>query len=350
MKLGILGFAHGHVGAYMNQWRDNPELDIDVICGWDHDAARLKEKAEQFGFDPVVDERALLARAGVDAVVIASETSMHADLVEAAAAAGKPIVLQKPMALTLSEADRMVAAVENAGVPFSMAWQCRTDAQNLKIKEMLDAGVLGKIAMVRRRHGLSAHMWGWIYDSWHVDPKYNRDMFADDAAHPIDFMNWLFGLPDTVTAEMGTMIDERMPNDNGIAIYRYKDGPIVEVTCSFTCLAAENTVEIFGENGVIIQNFGDAPSCSVPHEGRPGLKWMLNGDKDWTCSDIPTPAGHGERIAGLAGPLADFLHGKRPPIATAEEGRNSLRMVLACYIAGRDGRRVSLFDESISDL
>jgi predicted dehydrogenase len=72
--------------------------------------------------------------------------------------------------------------------------------------------------------------------------------------------------------------------------------------------------------------------------------------KDWTCSDIPSPAGHGERIAGLAGPLAEFLRGERPPIATAEEGRTALRMTLATYVSVREGRRVRLDDPAIEHI
>ncbi len=59
-------------------------------------------------------------------------------------------------------------------------------------------------------------------------------------------------------------------------------------------------------------------------------------------SDLPEIKGQGERIAGLAGPLAEFLHGKRPPIATAEEARDVLRLVLACYQSAEQGRRIEL--------
>ena len=74
----------------------------------------------------------LLADPGIEAVVVAAETSLHASLV-VAAAAGKKIVLQKPMALTLAEGERIVSAVERAGVPFTLAWQMRVDPQNVQM-------------------------------------------------------------------------------------------------------------------------------------------------------------------------------------------------------------------------
>jgi predicted dehydrogenase len=342
MKIGILGFAHGHVGMYCGRWKNEPQLGIEVAAGWDHDAARLQKAAADFGVKPFASVEDLLADKSVAGVVVAAETSMHADLVVRAAAAGKAIVLQKPMALTLAEADRMVSAVRKADVPFTIAWQMRTDPQNLKIKELLDSGRFGKIFMVRRRHGLSMILTNPAFrDMWHIKPEYNRDIWADDAAHPIDFMHWLFGIPETVTAELGTLYDPIQKNDNGIAVFRYADGMIAEVVCSFTCLAGENTTEVVAEKGVIIQNYGDGPSSGAPRPtGAAALKWYLHEKKEWANAEVEGPANQGQRIAHLAGPLAEYLHGKRPPIATAEEGRDSLRMVLATYESNDRGKRV----------
>jgi predicted dehydrogenase len=351
IKVGILGFAHGHVNAYCNQWRDNPGLDISVVAGWDHDATRLAQNAKTYGFQPYADAGALLTGAGVDAVIVSAETSRHAELVECAAAAGKAIVVQKPIALTMSEADRIVTAVKQHGVPFTMAWQMRVDPQNVEIKTLMGSGILGKLFMVRRRHGLNTHEWGNFNTLWHAKPELNRDIWADDAAHAIDFIQWLLGVPETVTAEIDSFLDPLVPNDNGIAIFRYPGGPLAEVVCSFVCPAAENTVEVVGEKGSIIQNYGDVPSASVPRpKDAPGQKWYLSATKQWTISEIASPPTHGVRIAGLAAPLAEFLHGKRAPIATAEEGRTTLRMTLACYISTREGRRVRIDDPAVQNV
>jgi len=348
VKLGILGVAHGHIGAYCRNWTAQPELGVRLVAVWDHDAARARQFAQHFDLQVEDSADALLARDDLQAVLICAETAFHADLAVLAAEAGKDIVLQKPMALTLPQADRIVEAVNRTGVRFTMAWQMRVDPQNLKIKELLDSGEFGKVFMVRRRHGLSMCLNPAFADSWHVDPKMNRDIWADDAAHPIDFIYWLFGRPETCTAELESLFDPRMPNDNGIAIFRYPGGPLVEVPCSFTNPACENTVEIIAEKGSIIQNYGDGPSCNVPHPSTGGLKWFLREKGEWEYSDLPVPKSHGERIAGLAGPLAEFLHGNRPPIAAAGEGREALRMALACYVSSRRGERVSLDDPEIS--
>ena len=140
MKIAILGFAHGHVSMYCDLWRDRPDLDIQVVAGWDHDAARLADAAQKRGIRAYADLNLLLSDSEIEGVVIGAETSMHADVAVAAARAGRKIVLQKPMALTLVQADAIVAAVEETGVPFTLAWQMLLDPQNLRMKRLLDEG------------------------------------------------------------------------------------------------------------------------------------------------------------------------------------------------------------------
>lgn len=327
LRLGILGFAHSHVGMYIAEWRQR--ADVQLVAGWDHDAAR----AQRSGI-PVAHSVADVLRQ-VDAVVIAAETSRHAELVEEAAAAGKAIVVQKPLALTLAEADRIVAATKS--VPFTLAWQMRVDPHNLQLKSLVPE--LGRVYMVRRRHGLPTQKFPDFHKSWHVQPEWNRDIFADDAAHPLDFLYWLRGMPVSVSAELSTMA---LANDTGIVVLRYADGALGEVSCSFRALAGENVTEVICEHGVIIQNYGDVPSCNVPRPpgAGPQLKWYRDGQ--WTASEVPEIKEHSERIRGLAGPIIECLRGQRPPIATAAEGRDVLRLVLACYESSEQGRRIEI--------
>ena len=277
-------------------------------------------------------------------MVITAETSRHAELVEQAAAAGKAIILQKPIALTLAEADRIVAAVQRTRVPFTIAWQMRVDRHNVQLKSLLASGEFGRVFMIRRRHGLPSQTWKDFDKSWHVQPELNRDLFADDSAHPLDFLYWLRGMPVSVSAELSTLLNPAIRNDTGLVTLRYADGSLGEVSCCFVALAGENVTEVTCEQGVIIENYGDVPSCNVPRPpgGGAQLKWYLQKTGQWTVSDLPEIKNHGERLTGLAAPLAEFLHGHRPPIATAAEGRDVLRIVLACYDSANQGKRINL--------
>jgi predicted dehydrogenase len=343
IRLGILGFAHGHVGMYCARWREHPELGVRVIAGWDHDAGRAGTNVKNLGLEPAATAGALVNRPDIDAVAIGAETVRHADLVELAAKAGKAIVLQKPMALDMAQADRIVDAVRTAGVPFTLAWQMRCDPHNLEIKSLLAGGEFGRVYMVRRRHTLPTQQWKDFEKTWHVQPELNRDIFADDASHAIDFIYWLLGMPASVSAELGTLRDPAVKNDNGIAVFRYADGRFAEVSCTFVAVAGENVTEVVCENGTIVGNYGDVPSCNVPRPpGGIQLKWYLQKNGNWTVSATPEIKQHGERIAGLAGPLAEFLQGRRPAIATAAEGRDVLRLMLACYDSAEQGKRIDL--------
>jgi predicted dehydrogenase len=329
--------------VYLDQWHKHFPHDIRIIGAWDHDASRVAAGCAKYHFDQCDSVKDLLSRPGLDAVVIGAETSLHADLVEAAAAARKKIILQKPLCLTMADADRIVADVEREEVPFTLAWQMRVDPQNLQMKHLIQTGTVGRVYMVRRRHGLSTHVWPGFEKTWHVDKNLNRGMWADDAAHAIDFLLWLLGEPETVFAEIATLRDPRVPDDHGVAVFRYRDGTFAEVVSSFVCLAGENTTEIVGEEGVIIQNYGDGPSAQVPRpRDAVGLKWFLKGSKEWFNSATPSPAAHGQRIAALAPELLRFLKGERESICTAREGMASLRMTLACYRSAALGRRVRI--------
>ena len=349
IRIGVLGFAHGHCAAILKEWQAHPEYGVTPAGGWDHDPDRAQASCREYGM-PCFDSPEALLSSDISAVLITSETGYHADMVRRAAGAGKDIILYKPMALTMKEADSIVEAVEQSGVRFTMGWQMRTDPQNRRMRDMIRNGELGKTCLFRRRHSLPTHIWAGFEDTWHNDPAMNRDIFADDSSHPINLMQWIFGMPETVTCEMSTMVNPRVPNDNAVALFRYADGLIAEISCSFTCSASEITTEVYCEKGSIQQYFGDNPGARLPRvAGMPGLKWYKEGDADWTDSDIPSPASHGPRIGWQAAPLADFLKGGEP-ICSVREGRDTLRLVLACYLSAREGRRVSVNDPAIYDI
>jgi len=326
-------------------------MGVNIVKGWDADSARADKCVADLHAKRADTADEILNDKNIGAVVITSETKYHVELAERAATAGKAIIMYKPMALTQNGAERIADAVEKAGVPYTLGWQMRVDPQNIKIKELITEKTIGDIYAYRRRHALAIHTWPDFKNSWHANAELNRDIFADDSAHPIDMLNWLFGLPETVTAEMSTMNDPNVVNDNGVALFKYGNGMIAEISCYFTCNASEPTTEVYGSKGSALQYYGDGPGTRLPRAaGQSGLKWYVEGMQDWTESGIPSPKAHGERLAAQAQPFADFLHGKRPPICSAREGCDSLRMVLACYVSARAGERVRLDDPRIYEV
>ncbi len=343
LGLAVLGYAHGHVGAYSHQIRGFD--DANVLACWDHDEGRGQSSAETFGIDYSPHLEDILGRADVDAVIIGAETNRHADLCVAAAEAGKHIALQKPMALSLAECDRIIAAVEKAGVRFTNCYQMRLDPMNIKLKQLVDDGVIGRIAYFRRRHCLAllfsdAFVKG--ASRWHCDPVANIGMFNDDASHAADFLLWVMGMPVSVSAEIGNVLNEFAADNTGIATYRYADGAFAEIIHSSVIWAAENTTEIYGDQGVAIQNHDDGPSTQYKVPNPVGVKLWTTETKAWELFDFELPESHGARINGVARPLVDFLLGKREPICTLQEGRQVTAMIQGAYESSRTGQRVML--------
>src|SRR5690606_30792890 len=206
-------------------------------------------------------------------------------------------------------------------------------------------GVLGDIAIVRRRHAIPALLDpGFAQpDNWHLDPVQNMGMFMDDASHATDWFLWLLGRPVSVMAEIDNVVTDVAPDDNGVALFRFAGKEIGVLMNSSTMLAAEATTEIYGTEGVLVHNFGDAPASRLPRPpGAAALRLYRSGAGDWEDLGLPADTPHGARIAAVPRPLVDYLHGRRGPLATAEEGRDGTEMVLAAYRSAREGRRVRI--------
>jgi predicted dehydrogenase len=341
--IAILSFAHGHAHAYAT--RMSTFEDVRLVAAWDHEVDRGLDGAARHGmeFEPDLDR--LLARPDIDAVIVTSETNLHADLVEKACAAGKHILLQKPMATTRADCDRIIRAVETSGVHFQMAFQMRCDPLNQQIKRWIDEGALGRICAIRRRHCIN-----FLFNpavatgpsAWHIDPVANVGMFFDDAVHAADFLYWLLGTPASVMAEIDNIITNVAPDDTGMAIYRWKDGPIGSLFNGSAILAGENTCEIYGDQGVIIQNYDDLVSTPHAPPGVPALKLFRRESGTWETFEHPVPAGHGERLQAVPRPWIDNLLAGRPSAITARDGKISVAMCAAAYESARTGRRIHL--------
>lgn len=343
LGIGILSFAHGHAHAYATKIATFD--DARVVAAWDDDPARGREGAERHGLEFVDDPRALLARPDVDAVIVTCETNRHVDLIEAACDAGKHILCQKPLATTLADCDRIVDAVERSGVHFQMAFQMRCDPLNQQIKRWIDEGAVGRVGAIRRRHCINFLFNPGLPTSpaaWHIDPVANVGMFFDDAVHAADFLYWVLGTPTTVVAEIDNVLTDVAPDDTGLAIYRWASGTMGALFNASVTLAGENTCEVYGDEGVIVQNWDDGVSTPFAPPGVPALRLYRKATGAWESFDHPVPASHGERLQAVPRPWIDDLKAGTPSRVTARDGKVSVAMCLAAYESARTGRRTSL--------
>ena len=341
--IGIISFAHRHANAYCNRMRTFD--DVKLITCWDDNVERGENAATQYGMDFSPHLEDVVNHSEIDAVIVTCETNRHAEMVGTAASEGKHILCQKPMALTLEDCDKIADAVQKSGVKFMMAHQMRRDPANIAMKELIDSGVLGKIGMLRRRHCINV-LFSEAFvtgpSRWHIDPVKNMGMFMDDASHATDFIYWMLGKPTSVIAEIDNVLTDVAPDDTGVAVYRFSNGAMAILINTSVTLAGENTTEIYGDEGVVLQNYGDGPSCNMPRpDDAVALKLYTREEPSWKDLGIAIPNNHGERIAGVPRPFIDCLKNDTESDVSVEAGRVSVEMVLGAYRSAQEGRRIT---------
>ena len=346
VHIGVISHAHGHINTYCGQMQHFD--DVELVATWDDDEGRGRANADKFGLEFRASADAVLDDPNIDTVMIGIETNRHAEYAQRAAQAGKNILLQKPMATTLEDCDRIIAAVAESGVKFSMAFQMRRDPVNRKIKALVERGTVGEIAVVRRRHCIPVLLNPRFVTSaskWHLDPVANIGMYFDDAIHAADWFYWIFGRPVSVMAEIDRIVTPGAPDDNGVAIFRFESGMMGILFNGSTTVAGVNTTEIYGNEGSIIQDYGDAPSTSAPRaRDAVPLKYIRRGDDRWTEFKMDIPKGQGERIAAIPRPFIDYIRGLSDERVSPEEGRVSVEMILGAYRSANEGRRIYFLD------
>ena len=214
IRLGLLGAGFiGETHAAAIQAVDG--VVLTVVADANREAAdRL---AQKYGARAVYDADQLLGDESIDAVDICVPTFLHCETVVAAAESGKHVLCEKPVALTLSQVDQMIEAVESAGVHTMVAQCVRFWPQYAAAKQLLDSGQLGRplVATFSRLAGPP----GW--SSWFRDPKLSGGAILDLAIHDLDFLYFLFGAPEQVCA-VGTA-SEAGAWDDVLTMLRYKD-------------------------------------------------------------------------------------------------------------------------------
>jgi myo-inositol 2-dehydrogenase/D-chiro-inositol 1-dehydrogenase len=335
-RISILSFAHYHANFWTEAFLADP--NASVTCIWDDDASRGHEAAHRFGVPFEPDLNAALA--GCDAVAICSETVKHPELTRVACAAGRAILCEKPSARKVAEADAMAAAVTEAGVLYMQSFPKRFDPASHALKKLVDEGRLGRIHLVRIRHG---HFYGLereFRERWYVDPeKGGGGALLDEGVHGADLLNWFFGLPEAVTAEATSPVAGLAVDETATALFRYPDGMLAELTASFLLPAADTSIEIYGTRAAALLSGVDLASRDITSSGFLRVSAEESGEKRWDVVDV-TPRfklGHFHHQNAI-GFVRCLRTGEAPP-AGLEAGRAALLMIEAAYRAARTGMR-----------
>lgn len=224
-EIGVAVIGTRFMGrAHANAWRQvraffAPPVLSHLVVASGRDEKRLSEFARRFGFDhATTDWREAIARADVELVDICGPNHLHAEIVEAAARAGKAAFCEKPLARDLAEAKGMLRAVEEAGVPHMMCFNYRFFPAIRLARELIRDGALGEI---RQFHALYLQDWGLdpgLPLSWRMKKELaGSGALGDTAVHIVDLARYLVGEIAEVAGMLTTFIKERpLPDGSGM--------------------------------------------------------------------------------------------------------------------------------------
>ncbi len=276
IRVAMVSFWHVHARDYAKQAQENPETE--VVAVWDELPERGRAAAQTLGarFYERLDE--LLAQPDIDAVVIDTPTSMHHEVMIAAAHAGKHIFTEKVIAPTLRECHEIIAAIDKAGVKLTVSLPRLYESYTLAIKDLLERRAFGELTLVRVRlsHNgaisTAENPQGWLPAHF-----FNREQCAGGAmidlgCHPMYLTRLFLGLPESVSANYG-YITGREVEDNAVVILRYPRGALGVVEAGFVNRYSPFSIEIHGTEGSL---FYGTPEGRLQVRSR-----MLGGDERW---------------------------------------------------------------------
>lgn len=285
INVALVGCGHIHTPGFVK--RLQARNDVTVTAVWDHDRARAEKNAALLNAPVVEDLATIWSDASISTVVICSETDRHADLVLAAAEAGKHMFVEKPLGLGTEDAYRMADAIAKAGVLFQTGYFQRGIPSHLFLKQHVDAGTFGKITRVRASNCHSGALGDWFTPEWlwMTDTKQaGVGAFGDLGTHALDLLLWMFGSVDRVTATLDRAINRYGEDcdETGEGLLVFKNGIIASLAAGWVDVADPITFEISGTEGhAYVVDRTDVYIKSANLEGADGKSPWANLPEAW---------------------------------------------------------------------
>ncbi len=307
-------------------------------------AANAARRAAELGVTRwETDHRQVLDDPGIDAVVVATPDDTHASVATDALAAGKAVLLQKPMALNAAECRAIIAAGKASTAPLTVSFMHRYFPEVGWLKQVIAEGRMGQIHTVRMRNATPGADWNdWFYAAGHVAGGVVMQL----GVHGIDLIRHLFGPISEVSARMTTARPERRLRDgrlvrseledNVLATYRLPGGAMATHEMSYTEVQGCDRfrLEVYGEKGTAwLRTERGAAALYAP---------AATGGEEWVAprlSSEPFGAVHHRHWLSI-------VRGESPRDDTPEAGLVSIEVAEAIYRASASGRRETLADAS----
>jgi len=320
VRFGVVGLGMGRNHAKTIA-TNTERAELVAVC--DLDEERVQGTAEELECEALTDYSALLGRGDIDAVFIGTPSGLHGEMAIQAARAGKHVITDKPMEITVERCEEVTREAKKAGVTFGVYFQHRFAQANRTIKRAIDEGEFGKLLVGEMRlkwfRKQEYYDGGGWRGTWAMD---GGGALMNQSVHFVDLLVWFFGKPKAVTGMTDALNHKIETEDTGLAVVRFENGALATVlgtTCSVPSLGTEMAVH--GQNASV----------------------LLHDDKVVRWETAEGPREH--EVDPPYHPIQDFVDAVvegRPPMVPGDEGVKSVQLITAVYESARTGRTVEI--------
>lgn len=304
-----------------------PEATVTWVADLDSD--RAAALASTVGARATTSADEAVGATDVDAVVVAVPTPFHRAITELAAARGKHVFCEKPIARTVEDARAMVAACERAGVRFMVGHVVRFFPEYARIYELLQEGAVGQVGVARAAR-LNAYPHG--RRRWYADFAASGGPILDMMIHDLDTLRWYFGEVERLYARGLSHTEHQPATDYALAVLRFANGVVAHVETSWAHTKFRTTIEIAGSEGIIRHDSEETTSIRLESRG---------GATETVSVQVPrNPLTESPYQRELRHFLTGIATGE-PFLITGEEAIRSLELALAVLESTRTGRAVA---------
>ncbi len=341
VRVGIIGsrfVADIHAASF--QIAPEQAAVVAVASPTPGNAAALAQRYKIPGV--FTDYRKMLAEADVEMVLIAAPNALHAQMTMDCARAGKHVVCEKPLAMTIEEADEMIAVCDREGVLLMYAEELFFTPKYGKAKEMAAPGAVGKLHLIKQNEKHSGPHSPWF---WEVDQS-GGGVFMDMGCHGIAFCYWFLDRPEirSVYCQMGAYVHKRKTRgeDEAVCIIEFAGGALGIVENSWARPGGmDDRIEVYGDSGLTYANLhmGNAlPTFSETGYGYAVEKAPTT--KGWTYPVFDELWNYG--FPQEMSHFARCVRGKEEPASTGQDGRVVMEALYAGYASAGQGRKIEL--------
>ncbi|MGV3707934.1 MAG: Gfo/Idh/MocA family protein [Gemmatimonas sp.] len=312
-------------------------LELVSVC--DVEEERAKEAGAANNVPWFTNIETMLAEVPSDAVVIASPSGLHPNLGIIAAKAGRHVISEKPMAISLAAADALVQACDDNGVKLFVVKQNRLNATIQLLKRAIDRGRFGRIYLANCTVHWTRPQEYYDQAPWRGTWEFDGGAFMNQASHYVDLIQWLVGPVESIMAKTATLARRIEAEDTGVAVIKFRSGALgtIEVTMLTFPKNLEGSITILGEKGSV--KIGGTAVNKIEH-------WQFadydDDDKlvDQANTNPPTVYGFGHEA--YYNNVVAVLRGEARPDTDGRAGRKSLELILGIYESAKTGREVPL--------